>query len=124
MPSVQAVCCFPCLFSSGLATVLFHPPSPPSFRVLFDQKDAEFWAERCGVRTVPALVFFKGPGVAPVVVGRAGSHKIDTLRVVKEHSWQVVQPLRARTIGPLGCSWGQDADRSSTAKLCVVLVQL
>ncbi len=35
---------------------------------------------------------------------------------------QVVQPLRQRTVGPLGCSWGSQAERSSLVSLCVVLV--
>lgn len=35
---------------------------------------------------------------------------------------QVVQPLRQRSAGPLGCSWGAHAERTPLVSLCVVLV--
>ena len=37
---------------------------------------------------------------------------------------QVVQPLRQRSAGPLGCSWGAQAERTPLVSLCVVLVSL
>ena len=37
---------------------------------------------------------------------------------------QVVQPLRQRTAGPLGCSWGAQAERTPLVSLCVVLVSV
>lgn len=35
---------------------------------------------------------------------------------------QVVQPLRQRTVGPLGCGWGSEAQHTSLVSLCLVLV--
>ena len=37
---------------------------------------------------------------------------------------QVVQPLRQRSAGPLGCSWGAQAERTPLVSLCVVLVSV
>ncbi|KAL3131728.1 DnaJ subfamily C member 16 [Trebouxia sp. C0009 RCD-2024] len=91
-------------------------------RVHWAAEDLPFWQSRLGVHRVPSVVFLRGPGALPAVYDASNTKRLDIAKLVADNSWQVVQPLRQRTVQPLGCGWGSQAQRQSLVSLCVVLV--
>ena len=52
-------------------------------------QDAGFWKERFGVGKVPALVFLRGPGVAPTIFDTSNSKRLDVGKLASDNQWQV-----------------------------------
>ena len=52
-------------------------------------QDAGYWQERFGVQRAPALVFLRGPGVAPAVFDTSNSKRLDVGKLASDNQWQV-----------------------------------
>lgn len=79
-------------------------------KILFQEQNATFWESRVGVKSAPALVFVKDPGLKPVVFhGVLNSSYFETL--IEEHKAFVLPQLRRISAEALGC----DARRKSVA---------
>ncbi|DBA85275.1 TPA: DnaJ subfamily C member 16 [Trebouxia sp. C0005] len=91
-------------------------------RVQWKAEDLIFWQGKLGVQRAPSVVFLRGPGALPAVYDASNTKRLDIAKIIADNAWQVVQPLRQQTAGPLGCSWGAQAERTRLVSLCVVLI--
>ena len=60
-----------------------------AFDLSADVQDAGFWQQRFGVQRAPALVFLRGPGVAPAVFDTSNSKRLDVGKLASDNQWQV-----------------------------------
>lgn len=91
-------------------------------RVQWKAEDLTFWQSKLGVQRAPSVIFLRGPGALSAVYDASNTKRLDIAKLIADNAWQVVQPLRQRSAGPLGCSWGAHAERTPLVSLCVVLI--
>ncbi|KAL0042325.1 hypothetical protein WJX77_009183 [Trebouxia sp. C0004] len=99
-----------------------HKHNVVAGRVQWKAEDLVFWQGKLGVQRAPSVVFLRGPGALPAVYDASNTKRLEIAKLIAENAWQVVQPLRQRSAGPLGCSWGAQAERTPLVSLCVVLI--
>lgn len=75
-----------------------------------------------GLRRLPAVLFFRGPGTPPLLAETASNTKLNLSRLAQQHQWQLVPQLRQDNAEALGCGWGVGVDHARQMRACAVLV--
>lgn len=96
----------PAVFDTSNSQPRLHAMYPTSsasdvqmrLTVMHHAQDATFWRERLGVQRAPALVFLRGPGVAPAVFDTSNSKRLDVGKLAVDNQWQVSLLLTAEVI--------------------------
>lgn len=90
--------------------------------VLWQQSNATFWESRVGIKSAPAVVFVKDPGLQPAI--HHGVLNSSTFRnLMTEHKLFELPQLRSISIGALGCDARGEAmaGRDMETWYCVIV---